>query len=122
MLVVILPARDFKNVAPRFRAQVASLLTRIGIPAPAVAGEEEAMAELSFGPTTHRRNLGCIGQVEIAFSYEHENPRCSSVAKLEDNLSSYIYLASNYQRPCELAKELFAASSAGMRASVHRIH
>ena len=54
LLVVILPARDFKSVAPRFRAQVASLLTRIGVPAAAVAAEEKAMSEFRFGPTANR--------------------------------------------------------------------
>lgn len=65
LLVVVLPARDFKNVAPRFRAQVVSLLTRIGVPAGDVAAEEKAMQEFRFGPTANRKVLGCLNQAAM---------------------------------------------------------
>ena len=60
LLVVILPARGFKSVAPRFGAQVGSLLVRIGVPAAAVAAEEQAMQEFRFGPTANRWVLRCL--------------------------------------------------------------
>lgn len=122
LLVVVLPARDFKNVAPRFRAQVVSLLTRIGVPAAAVAVEEKAMSEFAFGPTANRRVLGCLNQAVMVLSYELENPRFASIAELEDNLSGYIYQVTDYRRPRELALELFAASGVATGASVHRIY
>jgi len=122
LLVVVLPARDFKNVAPRFRAQVVSLLTRIGVPAAAVAAEEKAMSEFAFGPTANRRVLGCLNQAAMVLSYELENPRASSIAEMEDNLCGYIYSSCGYRQPRELALELFAASGVAAGASVHRIH
>ena len=122
LLVVVLPARDFKNVAPRFRAQVVSLLARIGVPAPAIAAEEEAMQEFRFGPTANRKVLGCLNEAAMILSYELENPRFSSIAELEDHLCGNIYSSNNYQRPRDLAKELFDASGVATGASVRRIH
>jgi len=122
LLVVILPARDFKNVAPRFRAQVVSLLARIGVPAAAVAAEEQAMQEFAFGPTANRAVVGCLNQVAMVLSYELENPRFSSIAEIEDHLGDYIYSPTGYRRPREFALGLFAASDAATGASVHRIH
>lgn len=121
LLVVVLPARDFKNVAPRFRAQVASLLMRIGVPAQAIATEEKAMSEFAFGPTVNRKVLGCLNEAAFALSYELENPRVSSIAGLEDHFCEDIYSPTGYQRPRELALELFAASGVAAGASVHRI-
>lgn len=122
LLVVVLPARDFKNVAPRFRAQVVSLLMRIGVPAPAVAAEEKAMQEFRFGPTANRKVLGCLNEAAFALSYELENPRVSSIAEIEDRFSQDIYSPTGYQRPRELAQELFAASGVATEASIRRIH
>jgi Domain of unknown function (DUF6933) len=122
LLVVILPARDFKNVAPRFRAQVASLLTRIGVPAAAVAAEEKAMQEFAFGPTANRKVVGCLNQAAMVLSHELEHPRFSSIAEIEDHLGDYIYSVTAYRRPCELALELFVASGVATEASVRRIH
>ena len=118
LLVVILQAKDFKNVAPRFRAQVVSLLTRIGVPAAAVAVEDLAMSELAFGPTINRKVLGCLNQTAKVLSYELEEPRFSIIAELEDNLSGYIYSYTSYRQPRELALELFAANSEGTGVSV----
>jgi len=122
LLVVILPAKDFKNVAPRFRAQVGSLLTRIGVPLAAVAAEERAMSEFAFGPTANRKVLGCLNEAAFALSYELQNPRFRSLAAIEVFFSEYIYRTTKYRRPGDLAKELFAASGAETGASVHRIH
>jgi hypothetical protein len=122
LLVVILPAKDFKNVAPRFRAQVVSLLTRIGVPAAAVAAEVIAMLEFAFGPTANRRVLGCLNQATMVLSYELENPRFSTIAEVEDNLGGYIYSHSAWRQPRELALELFAASGVAIGPLVRRIH
>lgn len=122
LLVVVLPAKDFKNVAPRFRAQVVSLLTRIGVSAAAVAAEDQAMSELAFGPTANRNVLGCLNQSAKVLSYELDNPRFSTIAELEDNLAGYIYSHTAYRQPRELALELFAASGIATGASVRRIH
>jgi hypothetical protein len=122
LLVVVLPARDFKNVAPRFRAQVVSLLTRIGVPAGAVAAEEEAMRDFRFGPTANRKVLGCLNEAAFALSYELDNPRVSSLAEIEDRFGEDIYLPTRFQRPRELALELFAASGVATGAEVRRIH
>ena len=122
LLLVVLPARDFKNVAPRFPAQVVSLLTRIGVPAPAVAAEEKAMLAFGLGTTANRKVLGCLNEAALVISYEFENPRFSSIAELEDHCSDYIYSATGYRQPRELAQELFAASGVVTGASVHRIH
>ncbi len=147
LLVVVLPARDFKNVAPRFRAQVVSLLMRIGVPAAAVAAEEKAMQEFHFGPTANRRvlvrritnfetlfasvmmlqnlrvsMLGCLNEAAFALSYEPDNSRVSSIAELEDRFSQDIYSPTGYKRPRDLALELFAASGVATGASFHRIH
>jgi hypothetical protein len=122
LLVVVLPARDFKNVAPRFRAQVVSLLRRIGVPAAAVAAEERAMQEFRFGPTANRRVLGCLNQAAMVLSYEFDNPRFSTNAELEDNLAGYIYSHTAYRQPRELALELFAAGGPASGAPVPRIH
>ena len=122
LLVVVLPAKDFKNVAPRFRAQVAALLMRIGVPAQAVAAEERAMSEFAFGPTANRKVLGCLNEAAFALSYELVNPRFGSLAAIEDFFSEYIYRTTKYRRPGDLAMELFAASGAAAGASVSRIH
>ena len=122
LLVVMLPARDFKNVAPRLRAQVASLLTRIGVPPAAVAVEEEAMQEFRFGPTANRKVLGCLNEAAFALSYELENPRLGSVAAIEDYFCAYIYRTTKYRPPADLARELFAATGLATGASVTRIH
>jgi hypothetical protein len=122
LLVVVLPPRDFKNVAPRFRAQVVSLLTRIGVPAPAIAAEEKAMLVFGFGPTANRRVLGCLNAAAFVVSYELENPQFSSIAELEDHFSDYNYSPTGYRRPRELAQEFFAASGPASGPSVHRIH
>lgn len=90
LLVVVLPARDFKNVAPRFRVQVVSLLTRIGVPVPAVAAEEKAMLVFGFGPTANRKVLGCLNEAAFMISYELENPRFSSIAELADHLGRWL--------------------------------
>src|SRR6202040_2719481 len=86
LLAVVLPAEDFRNVAPRFRAQVVSLLRRIGIPAPAIAAEETAMSAFEFGPTDNRKVLGCLNQAAMVLSYELANPRFSSIAEIENHL------------------------------------
>lgn len=122
LLVVVLPARDFKNVAPRFRAQVVSLLTRIAVPSVAVAAEEKAMVDFAFGPTANRKVLGCLNEAAFALSYELENPRFSSIAEIEDHLSDYIYSPTGYRRPRELALELFEASGVVTGTSVGRAH
>ncbi len=122
LLVAILPARDFKNVAPRFRAQVVSLLTRIGVPAAAVAAEEKAMQEFGFGPTANRKVLGCLNQAAMVLSCELQHPRFSSIAEIEDHFGDYIYSVTAYRLPRERALELFAASGVATGASVHRIH
>ncbi len=122
LLVVVLPARDFKNVAPRFRAQVVSLLTRIGVPAAAVAAEEQAMQEFRFGPTANRAVVGCLNQVAMVLSYELESPRFSSIAEIEDHLGDYIYSPARYRRPRDFALGLVAGSGVATGASVHRIY
>ena len=110
LLVVILPARDFKNVAPRFRAQVVSLLARIGVPVSAIASEEVAMSEFRFGPTANRKVVGCLNQAAMVLSHERENPRFASIGELDDNLRGYIFSYTVYRQPRELALEMFAAS------------
>ena len=122
LLVVLLPARDFRNVGPRFRGQVASLLTRIGVPAPAVAAEEQGMSQLAFGPTANRKVLGCLNEAMFALSYELDSPRFDSIAALEDYFSEYIYSTTKYRRPKELALELFAAGGATSAEAAPRIH
>ena len=82
LLVVVLPARDFKNVAPRFRAQVVSLLARIGVPATAVAAEERAMQDFALGPTAHRQVLGCLNEAAFAPSAYRDNPRVPSLSSI----------------------------------------
>jgi hypothetical protein len=98
LLVVVLPARDFKNVAPRFRAQAVSPLTRIGVPAAAVAAEEEAMRDFRFGPAANRRILGCLNEAAFALSYELDNPRVLSIAEIEDRFSDFTRLPSTSGR------------------------
>lgn len=122
LLVVILPAKDFKNVAPRLRAQVASLLTRIGVPSQAIAAEEAAMEECAFGPTANRKLLGCLNEAAFALTYELENPRFGIIADIEDHFTGYIYTTTKYRRPGELARELFEASGLAEGASVIRMH
>ena len=60
LLLALLPARAVKNIGPRLRASVASLLTRIGVPAAGCDAESQAMQQFAFGPTANRKVLGCL--------------------------------------------------------------
>jgi len=113
LLLALLPARAVKNIGPRLRASVASLLTRIGVPAAGCDAESQAMQQFAFGPTANRKVLGCLNEAMFALSLEFENPRFSSIPELEDYFSKYIYRTTQYQPPRELALELFAAAGSG---------
>lgn len=122
LLVVLVPAKDFKNVGPQYRAEVIGLLTRIGVPEAAVSAEARQMADLAFGPTASRKVLGCLNEAAFALLDALESGRHTSVAALEDHLSDYIYSTTEYQRPKELALELFAASGVVSGAATPRVH
>lgn len=122
LLVVVLPAKDFKNIGPRFRARVALLLERIGVPLPAVAAEEGEMMELAFGPTASRKVLGCLNEAAFALSDALDRGRAGSVSALEDHLSGYIYSTTKYRKPRELALELFSASGTASGAPFRGHH
>ena len=121
LLLVLLPAQNFKNVGPQFQEQVCSLLTRIGVSAEAVAAEKQAMLEVRFGPTANRSVLGCLNEAVFALSYKLGTTTGSSAEELEDDFSDYIYSTTRYRRPRELALELFSASGAGLGGKVLRI-
>jgi hypothetical protein len=121
LLVVLLPAQNFRNAAPQFQEQVSSLLARIGVSADAVAAEKQAMSEVRFGPTANRSVLGCLNEAAFALSYKLETSSGASAEETEDDFSEVIYSATRYRQPRELALELFAARGAGSGASVLRI-
>lgn len=116
LLVVLLPASDFGNVGRRFRSEVVSLLTRIGVPSVAVVAEERAMGELAFAPTASRTVLGCLNEAMFALSYELDEPRFGSIVEIEDYFADYIYSTTKYRHPKKLALELFEAS--GMASGI----
>jgi uncharacterized protein DUF6933 len=122
LLLVLLPARDAKNIGSRLRASVISLLTRIGTPAATCDAEAQAMNEFAFGPTANRSVLGCLNEAMFALSLEFASPRFSSIPELEDYFSEYIYRATQYQPPRELAVQLLAARSVGAGVSVGGMH
>jgi len=113
LLLVLLAARDFKNIGLRLQASVTSLLTRIGVPPAGCDAESQAMQEFAVGPTANRKVLGCLNEAMFALSLEAEEPRFSSIPEVEDHFSEYIYSTTRYQRPRELALELLTAGKAG---------
>ena len=122
LLVVLLPAKDFRNVGPQFRSEVVSLLTRIGVPPAGIAAEERAMGEVAFGPTASRKVLGCLNEAMFAFSYELDEPRLGSIAAIEDYFADYIYSTTKYRHPRTLALELFEASGTASGTAFPRVH
>jgi hypothetical protein len=84
LLLVLLPARNLKNIGPKLQASVISLLARIGVPSSACASEARAMEEFAFGPTASRRVLGCLNEAMFALCHELEDPRFASAVELED--------------------------------------
>lgn len=122
LLAVLLPAKNFKDVGPRFQSEVIALLTRIGVPQAAKVAEERAMEEVVFGPTANRRVLGCLNEAMFALSYELDEPRFGSIAEIEDHFAEYIYSPTKYRRPKELALELFEASGTASGIAAPRVH
>ena len=122
LLLVLLPAQDLKQIGPRLQASVVSLLARIGVGKAALAAEARAMEQFAFGPTANRRVVGCLNEAMFALCHEFENPRFSSVVELEDYFSEFIYRATDYQHPRELAAELFVAAGAVADGAAVRAH
>ena len=80
------------------------------------------MEEFAFGPTASPRVLGCLNEAMFALSLELEHPRFASAVELEDYFATYIYRATEYQPPHELAGELFAAATAARNGAPVRAH
>jgi hypothetical protein len=70
LLLVLLAARDVKNIGPRLRASVTALLARIGAPVASCDTESQAMQDFAFGPTANRSVLGCLNEAMFALSLE----------------------------------------------------
>ena len=121
LLVVLLPAQNFKNAALDFQEKVSALLTRIGVSDEAVAAEKRAMSQIRFGPTANRNVLGCLNEAALALSYMRGTFPGASLEEMEDDFSLYIYSTTRHRRPRELALELFAASGVGSGAPVLRL-
>ena len=121
LLVVLLPAQNFKNAALQFQEEVSVLLTRIGVSEEAVAAEKREMAEVRFGATANRRVLGCLKEAAFALACTLESCPGAPVEDVENYFSEYIYSTIRYRQPRELAIELFAASGVGAGTSVLRL-
>ncbi len=78
------------------------------------------MEEFAFGPTASRKVLGCLNEAMFALCHEFEHPRFSSVTELEDYFATFIYRATQYQPPHELAVKLFTASNSVSNGNVHQ--
>jgi hypothetical protein len=122
LLLVLLPARDLKNIGPRLRASVISLLARIGIREASLEAEARAMETFAFGPTANRRVLGCLNEAMFALCDAFENSRFSSFVELEDHFSEFIYRTTDYQHPRKLAAELFSAVGTATDGTPTRPH
>ena len=60
LLPVLVPAREFETILPRFRRMVRSMLEAIGVAEHSVRNEEREMADVVIGRTASKRVLGSM--------------------------------------------------------------
>lgn len=112
LLLVIVPARESKTLAQRFRDAAIAHLRRIGVPDAAVDAEAREMGEIGIGPTANRRVLGCLNEAAFALSVRCETRGFSSLEDLQLYFAGFLFSPNGGRYPREVALELFGAAGA----------
>lgn len=119
LLCVLVPAAPIGSLGERVRAEVAGLLTDIGVPRGPAAAERAAMESMAIGATASRAVLGCMN--DAVFQLSHRRVSGVSLRDLGLQLADNIYSLTDYQKPRRRVLELFGVTASDVRPTRPRV-
>jgi hypothetical protein len=111
MLPVVLPLRESKTLAPRFRRALYEVLEALQMPPAVIRQEVDLFGGNAFGPTASRRVVGVLTELGFHAEVELSFGKCRNPLELSLKLSGIPIGGLEHHLPCDAVRMRLAPSA-----------